>query len=118
MAKRRVEKSYVRLNESYRFTSDKFCFILEEFVPQHIATKGKYKNTLVEDKWKEVGYFWDLKRLMNHFINQSIKDCEGNLTEIMSSLESMKNTIDNILPKVKIIDSKCVFVENDVVEIN
>jgi len=103
-----MSREYININDHFRFTSDKYNFILEEKVPEHIIKKGKYKGDLCEEKWKEISYFGNLHQLVSFCYENDIRDLKGNLTQINQSLESNRELIKTQLSKFTLSNGKII----------
>lgn len=100
-------RHYVQINDHFRFSSDKYCFILEKFVPSKVIERGKFKGQTSTDKWVEVGYHGQFQHLVKYCIQYYIRDAFGDLKEIYKRIAEMEQMIEETLPNLYIDNGVC-----------
>lgn len=83
----------INLNDKYVITSDTYCYVLNK--------KMVNKNTN-EEYLSAVGYYGDLKHLVDSLINREIRELEIN--SIQGVLEVIENAKNDIVSHLKEID--------------
>lgn len=83
----------INLNDKYVITSDTYCYVLNK--------KMVNKNTN-EEYLSAVGYYGDLKHLVDSLINREVRESE--VTSIQGVLEVIENAKNDIVSRLKEID--------------
>jgi hypothetical protein len=82
------EKSYIYINEDYRVTNDKLCF--------HLEKRCQPKGNSTRCTWGNIGYYKDVKNLLNAIITREIFEQDCKIRKIMSKLDELEKILETI----------------------
>lgn len=83
----------INLNDKYVITSDAYCYVLN---------KKMVNKKTNEEYLSAVGYYGDLKHLVDSLINREVRESEA--TSIQGVLEVIENAKNDIVSRLKEID--------------
>ncbi|KOS61553.1 hypothetical protein FJQ98_15995 [Lysinibacillus agricola] len=109
------EKNAVQLTEDYRITSDQRNIILQK---RYQKREGRGKNSPLIDSYdyKDVGYFGNLKSLLNGLVNYEVPlsaTMTGKIEDAHLQIEKLRDEIvQHVLDKVTILQYNPKLKEN------
>lgn len=109
------EKNAVQLTEDYRITSDQRNIILQKRYQKRDG-KGRNAPLINEFDYKDVGYFGNLKSLLNGLVNYEIPisaTMSGKIEDAHMRIEKLRDEIvQHVLDKVTILQYNPKLKEN------
>lgn len=109
------EKNTVQLTEDYRITSDQRNIILQKRY-QKREGKGRNSPLINEYDYKDVGYFGNLKSLLNGLVNYEVPlsaTMTGKIEDAHLRIEKLRDEIlQHVLNKVSILQYNPKLKEN------
>lgn len=110
------EKNVVQLTEDYRITSDQRNIILQKRY-QKREGKGRNAPLINEYDYKDVGYFGNLKSLLNGLVNYEVPlsvTMTGQIEEAHLRIEKLRDEIvQHVLDKVILLQHNPKLKEKD-----
>lgn len=109
------EKNVVQLTEDYRITSDQRNIILQK---RYQKREGKGRNSPLIDSYdyKDVGYFGNLKSLLNGLVNYEVPlsvTMTGKIEDAHLRIEKLRDEIvQHVLDKVTLLQHNPKLKEN------
>lgn len=92
--KTKKEETFIFVSENTRIGTDGTCFYIEKYIPEHVGTRGKGADKLIEGHWDSLNrkYYGSIRQAMIKVIDMEAMTEGGKIMDILNRIENLINT--------------------------